>query len=32
MNPTERRSLRGWFPRLCCSPTNIEAEMIDKEE
>lgn len=29
MNPTERRALRGWFPRLSCSPSYIEYE---KEE
>lgn len=29
MNPTERRALRGWFPRTSCSPCYVEYE---KEE
>ncbi|KAI9563652.1 hypothetical protein GHT06_011116 [Daphnia sinensis] len=29
MNPTQRRALRGWFPRLSCSPSYVEYE---KEE
>jgi hypothetical protein len=29
MNPTERRALRGWFPRTSCSPSYVEYE---KEE
>lgn len=32
MNPTERRCPRGWFPRLCCSPTHIEYEFAEKNE
>ena len=32
MNPTERRALRGWFPRICCSPLYFEFEKDEKND